>query len=155
MAKYSNGSEWNNQRLLGKTFVDRQHEIVLRIGKTGYTRQQMVDTLHCGNFNAARRLSRAAEQLAVNSAQEMATRVSLEDLFRIRDVGVTTVYVWLCILETLNKNPLQWLDRSTDEIVTLATEKDRIKKAQPVKAKKKRTRALRTPVTSVEPGATQ
>lgn len=149
MAKYSNGNEWNNQRLLGKGFVDRQHEVVLRIGKTGWTRQEMVDRLHCGNFNAARRLSRAAEQLQVHSAQEMATKVSLEDLFRVRDVGVTTVYVWLCILETLNKNPLQWLDRTTDEIVTLTTEKNRIKKAQPVPKKKKRT--PKPPSTPVEP----
>jgi hypothetical protein len=52
----------------------------------------------------------------------------------------------------LNKNPLQWLDRSKDEIVTLATEKDRIKKAQPVKAKKKR--ATKAPPVTAQPAVT-
>lgn len=132
---------WNDQRLLGKRFVDLQHEVVLRIGKTGWTRQEMVDRLHCGNFNAARRLTRAAQQLGVGSPTEMASRVSLEDLFKVRDVGVTTVYVWLCILEGINKNPLQWLDRSEDEIVTLNTEKKRAMKAQPPAPKKRRRRA--------------
>jgi hypothetical protein len=148
MARYerTNGhGSWNDQRLLGKRFVDVQHEIVLRIGKTGWTRQEMVDRLHCGNFNAARRLTRAAQQLGVASAQEMASKVSLEDLFKVRDVGVTTVYVWLCILEGMNKNPLQWLDRSEDEIVTLYTEKKRLHKAQPLKAKKRRAKMRSAP----------
>lgn len=141
MAK-SNGwhGNWNDQRLLGKHFIDTQREIVLRIGKTGWTRQEMVDRLKCGNFNAARRLTRAATELGVSSAQEMASRVSLEDLFKVRDVGVTTVYVWLCILEGMNKNPLQWLDRAEDEIVTLSTEKQRLKKALPAPKKKRKAR---------------
>lgn len=143
---------WNDQRLLGKHFVDVQREVVLQIGKNGYTRQEMIDKFHCGNFNAARRLSRAAQDLGVNSVQEMASRVSLEDLFKVRDVGVITVYVWLCILEGNNKNPLQWLDRTEDEIVTLTTEKKRVTKAQPLPPKKqKRKRARSNPVLSPTP----
>jgi hypothetical protein len=143
--------EWSDQRLLGKHFIDTQHEAVLRIGKTVFTRQEMVDRLRCGNFNAARRLTRAATELGVASAQEMAARVSLEDLFKVRDVGVTTVYVWLCLLEGMNKNPLQWLDRSEDEIVTLTTEKKRVVKAQPRKAKKRRKGRPAPPTTPASP----
>jgi hypothetical protein len=105
---YGHGN-WNDQRLLGKHFIDIQREAVLKIGKTVWTRQDMVRPpplrqLQCGPPPHPCRPRAGRRQ-----AQEMASRVSLEDLFKVRDVGVTTVYVWLCILEGMNKNPYNGL----------------------------------------------
>jgi transcriptional regulator of aromatic amino acid metabolism len=123
--------EWRNERLLGKTFLDHQREVVLRIGNDAWTRDEMVSQLKCANINAARLLTRAAEKLQVESVKQMAARISLEDLFAVKQVGITTVYVWLCVLDALaDQDPMRWIDRDDEKIVTLTTEKLRAKKAQ-------------------------
>jgi len=121
---------WRNERLLGKTFLDRQHEVVLQIGSDAWTRDELVSQVKCGNVNAARLLSKAASELQVDSAKQMAARISLDELFALRHVGITTVYVWLCVLEAMQRNPLDWVDRDDEHLVTLTTEKLRVKKAQ-------------------------
>lgn len=126
----THGTEWRDERLLGKTFLDRQREVVLRIGSNTWTRDELVTQVKCANINAARLLSKAAARLDVENAQHMAAHVSLDELFAQEHVGITTVYVWLCVLDAMNQNPLAWIDRPADEIVTLTTEKLRMKKAQ-------------------------
>jgi hypothetical protein len=113
---------WKDSRLLGKTFVNRQNEAVLVIGKHSWTRQQMVEQLKCGNFRSARILSRAAASLGVVDADDMAKAVSLEDLFAQRDVGVTTIYTWMCVLSAIRENPLKWIGHKD---TTLDTQKRR------------------------------
>jgi hypothetical protein len=115
---------------MGKTFLDRQNEVVLRIGNDAWTRDELVTRLRCANVNAARLLTKAAEQLQVENVKQMAARVTLEDLFALKHVGITTVYVWLCVLESDTHDPLKWIDRKADDVVTLSTEKLRVKKQQ-------------------------
>jgi hypothetical protein len=133
---FNNGrSKWRNEQLMGKSFLDRQSEIVLQIGSDAWTRDELVTRLKCANVNAARILSKAAEQLQVESAKQMAARVSLEDLFTLKGIGITTVYVWLCVLESDAHDPMKWIDRKADNLVTLSTEKLRVKKAQETQKK--------------------
>jgi hypothetical protein len=123
--------DWRTQELMGKSFMDRQHEVVLRIGSDAWTREEMVSRLKCANLNAARLLTKAAEKLNVEDTRQMAARVSLEDLFAVKHVGITTVYVWLCVLDAVaDQDPYKWIDREDEKIVTLSTEKLRVKKAQ-------------------------
>jgi hypothetical protein len=123
-------SRWRNEHLMGKTFLERQNEVVLQIGSDAWTRDELVTRLKCANVNAARILTKAAEQLQVENVRQMAARVTLEDLFAVKRVGITTVYVWLCVLESDSQSPLKWIDRKEEDLVTLNTEKLRVKKAQ-------------------------
>jgi len=121
---------WRDERLLGKTFLDKQNEGVLVIGKDVWTRQEMVELLKCGNFVAAQNLTKIAAKLNVDSLKQLSARFSMEDLFAESHFGITTMYVLMCALEAAQRNPLEWVHRKPDEIVTLSTEKHRVLKAK-------------------------
>lgn len=127
MKQQSTVKTWRDSRLLGTPFVRRQNEAVLVIGKDSWTRQQMVDELKCGNFRSARILTEAARNLNVRDTNHMADVIALEDLFTQRNVGVTTIFTWMCVLAAKKHNPLLWLNRSPEDMVTIHTEKMRFK----------------------------
>jgi hypothetical protein len=116
---------WRDERLLGKTFFDKQNEALLIIGKDMWTRQELVDHLHVGHFIAAANLSRIAKKLDVESLAQLAARFSMEDLFKETGFGITTMVVLMAALEAKQRDPMKWIDRKGDEIVTLSTEKHR------------------------------
>ena len=116
---------WREERLLGKTFLDRQSEAILVIGKDAWTRQEIVDDLHCGNFVAAQNLSKVAAKLQVESLDQLVTRFTVEDLFQEHGFGITSMFVLMCAQEARQKDPLKWVDHKPNEIVTLSTEKRR------------------------------
>ena len=105
------------EAMVGRSFLGRLDEVILEIGETTFTCREMIDKLHCGNFAAAKNLSWALERFKPENARELARRVDIEDLFVIKGVGVTTVYVWMCVLDALGKSPEKWLDQE----VTLPT----------------------------------
>ena len=118
---------WRDSHLLSKTFTNKQQEGILTIGRDVWTRQQIVDDLHCGNFIAAQNLSKVARKLEVRSLEDLASQYSLEDLFSQTGVGITTMYVLMCALEAKHRDPMKWIDRKPDEVVTLDTEKHRVR----------------------------
>jgi hypothetical protein len=137
---------WRDERLLGKTFVERQQETVLVIGRDMWTRQEMVDDLRCGNFVAAQNLSKICKKLQVESLQQLTARCTVEDLFSETGFGVTTMYVLMCAQESRQQNPITWVDKKPDNIVTLTTYKNRaIKHAEEAKTarRKEAVRATR------------
>src|SRR5262245_56038578 len=121
---------WRDDALLGKTFLDRQREHILVIGKDAWSRQDIVDQLHCGHFVAAANLTKIAKKLNVDSLDELTSRYTLEDLFREHGCGITTVYVLLCAQEAQHRDPLKWIDREPADLVTLSTERLRARKRQ-------------------------
>jgi hypothetical protein len=121
---------WRDQRLLGKSFLDKQSESVLIIGKDSWSRQEVVDNLHIGNFAAAQNLSKIANKLNVDSLEQLTSRFTMEDLFAERGFGVVTMVVLMAAQEAKNKDPMKWLDKKPADIVTLSTEKHRILKQQ-------------------------
>jgi len=131
--------------LLGKTFLDRQAEGILVIGRDVWTRQEIVEQLHCGHFVAAQNLTKIAAKLQVDSLDQLIARFSLEDLFQENGCGITTVFVLLCAQEARNKDPLKWVDRPPTEIVTLSTEQHRarIKQEEARKEARAKNRAAR------------
>jgi hypothetical protein len=132
-----------DQHLLGKHWLDMQQEGVLRIGSDVFSRRDVVERMKCGNMIAARRLSNAAEALNVKNVADFAKRFTLEDLLRVSGVGVTTCYVWLCVLDqSQQQSPLAWLSQGTTDhaLRTLATEKRRAIKKERKKERPSRPR---------------
>lgn len=121
---------WRENGLLGKSFRDKQNENILIIGRDAWSRQEIVDHLHCGNFVAAQNLTRIARKLNVESLDQLVSRFTLEDLFQETGVGITTVFVLMCAQEAKQKDPLTWVDRKPEELVTLSTEQHRARKRQ-------------------------
>jgi hypothetical protein len=116
---------WRDERLLGKTFIEKQQEGILAIGRDIWSRQEIVDELHCGNFVAAQNLTKVARKLDVDSLDQLLNRFTIEDLFAQDGFGITTMFVLMCAQEARKKDPLAWVDRKPDEMVTLSTEKHR------------------------------
>jgi len=112
----------NWEEKAGKAFLARLDEVVLTIGSTEFTRREVVEKLRCANMVAAARLSWAVERFKPKSAVELARRVDVVDLFSIKGVGVTTVYVWMCVLDAIGKDPEVWLDQEA-KLPTLYTKK--------------------------------
>lgn len=82
--------------MLGKSFVRDQAKVVLTVGKETFDKYTLVQDLNCcGSYRAARLLTQALERLGVETDRE-AARVDVEMLAKLKGVGVTTLYVFLC-----------------------------------------------------------
>lgn len=142
---------WRDPALLGKAYFDKQAQPVLIIGKDTWSRQEMVDDMHCGNFVAAANLSKLAAKLQVDSLEQLVNRFTLEDILQERGIGITTVVVLMQAQEAKKKDPLVWIDRKPNEIVTLTTEQHRAranaekKREEERIAKRKGTHLVRQP----------
>jgi len=110
--------------------MDRQQEGILVIGKDVWTREEVVNDLRLGNFQAAHNLSKIAAKLQVDSLDQLVSRFTMEDLFAEHGFGTTTMVVLMSAQEAKRKDPLKWIHRKADEIVTLSTEKQRVLKNQ-------------------------
>ena len=84
------------ERYLGKTFVKRFDQPVLKIGPVGLSRYDLAHSLDCAaTAKAAGILGNALTQLGVKTVRD-ALAVNPIDLASIPGVGVTAVYVFLC-----------------------------------------------------------
>ena len=117
---------WRDASLLGKTFIDRQQEGILAIGKDVWTRQEIIDQLHCGNMVAAQNLTKVARKLQVDSLDQLTSRFTMEDLFREVGFGITTMFVLMCAQEAQHHDPIKWVDKKPEDFVTLSTVKHRV-----------------------------
>jgi hypothetical protein len=116
---------WRDGRLLGKHLIDLQEEEILVIGKDSWSRQEIVDLLHCGNFVAAQNLSKLAKKLDVESLEQLLSRFTMEDLLAETGVGVVTIFVLMCAMDSRKKDPMKYVNRKPADIVTLSSEKRR------------------------------
>ncbi len=121
----------NWEHRAGKGFVDRLDEVILRVGEYTFSRREMIELLHCGNFAAGARLNWALKEFSGHyTVSDLAKHVKVYDLMRMKHIGVTTVYVFMCVIEYAKLSPLHWLGSET----TIATTYNNSKK----KARKKR-----------------
>lgn len=127
---------FRSQEVLGKGLIDHQQKVVLEIGDDRWTRQEMIDKLHCGNFVAAANVSRAMKNLGVRSVKDAVRSVVVSELMTIRGIGVTSVYVFMCAVNAVGKDPLEWVDfeRSPKTVGT------KIHNARELKSQKKKWR---------------
>jgi hypothetical protein len=90
--------------ILGTTFVKKQHETVLTIGDQHFDKFTLTQKLHCsGSYQAARLLSKALADLGVTNAKD-AAKLKVESLAKLKGVGVTTLYLFLCYQEASASN---------------------------------------------------
>lgn len=106
MAKTS----FRSQEVLGKALLDHQEKVVLQIGRDSWTRQALIDELHCGNFVAAAKLTKVLRDLDVKSVKDAYRSLLFTELMAIRGVGVTCLYVLMTAMEARALNPLVWVD---------------------------------------------
>jgi len=112
---------------LGKTFVAGLHDVKLVIGKTEFTHQQMIDLLGCGNFAAAARLTKVLKRLGVTTIP-MLRKLDPASLFREKNVGMTTVYVAMCVLDAHQYDVEEWWGwkQQKDNVVKFSTYKHKL-----------------------------
>lgn len=119
---------WRDPALLGKTYFDRQQEIILTIGKDVWTREEAVERLRLGNSAAAINLTRVATDLEVASLDQLISRYTMDDLFHRPGFGVVTAIVLMKAQADKGHDPVDLLDRNREAdapTVTLGTMKHR------------------------------
>lgn len=124
---------------LGKTFIDRlTQDVILTVGSSTYSRDDLVREIHVGNFWAATRLGNVLKDLGITTPNQLAA-LAPEDLAAIEGVGETTVYVLLCLQDHLKVTPMEFE----------TTWRTQVKHARDVKEKKpKKSRKRTTPKVS-------
>lgn len=110
---------FRSQEVLGKALLDHQEKVVLQVGKDTWTRQAMIDELHCGNFIAANRLTKALRDLDVKSIKDAFRTLVFTELMAIRGVGVTCIYVLMSAMAAHGMNPLDWVDYENEPVTVL------------------------------------
>lgn len=95
------------ESVLGKTFADSLDEIVIKSGFLVFTKRQLIEDLGCGNFAAAKRLNKVLHKLKIGTAKELRYTDPFS-LLRTTGVGLTTMYVAMCILDFAGVDVQKW-----------------------------------------------
>lgn len=110
---------------LGKTFADYLDELIIDLGpKLQYSRRDMVENLGCANFIAAVKLTKVLKKLQVQSPAEL-HRISPMDLARMKGIGMTCLFVAMCILDTHSYDVPKWWGWKGQNDVRFSTLKHR------------------------------
>lgn len=95
-------------KVLPAAFVNHlEADLVLKIGKFAYSRQEMILDLKCANFIAAARLTKALKKLKVTTVLQL-FNMGPESLWRMSGVGTAQLYVAMCELDAHHYNVAQW-----------------------------------------------
>lgn len=120
----------DHRPFLGTSFVNRQEEIVLRIGTKQWTRTQLVQHIGIGNIAAAGKLSTVLRKAGVKNIEQLYT-LDPRELSLIKGLGETTIYVAMAVLHIEGFNAAQWYKEAVGaqrRAVTFRTMKIRSKK---------------------------
>lgn len=94
-------------RTLGHTFARMLETPALVIGKTVYTRRELVSEIGVANLVAATRLSQTLKQLGIRTVEQLA-KLDPISLYKVHGTGHTQVYVAMCLLARHGINPVEW-----------------------------------------------
>lgn len=95
-------------KTVGKGFADSFEELAININDTiTFTRREMIEELGCANFNAATRLQKALKKLDIVSPARL-FRTDPFSILRIKGIGVTSMYVAMCILDFNDYSVAEW-----------------------------------------------
>ena len=88
------------REILGTSFVTKQSQPVLTVGDAlVFDKYTLVHDLACsGSYRAARLLTKALSSLGVKSLEDI-KRLDVTRLAKLKGVGVTTLYLFLCLRE--------------------------------------------------------
>lgn len=113
-------SNFRTPEILGKHFVDKLNQPWLIIGSDSWTKQEMIEELHCGNFSAARTLTRELEAKGIKSVKHATREMTLHELLKTHGIGETSCYVFMCAVSARGQDPIEWLDQG--KVRTISTE---------------------------------
>jgi hypothetical protein len=97
---------------IGKTFADKQDEVIFQSGNLVYTRRELVGIVGCANFIAAARLAKVCRRLKIYTITQL-YKTDPYSLYRAKGIGDTAVYVAMCLLDTSNFNVMKWWNKKT------------------------------------------
>jgi hypothetical protein len=100
---------------LGKTFVDYEHEVVLKIGDASWTRYELATKLGCCHLSAARRLGKHLEEHGIDSVQKLHLTPP-EELLSLNGLGTIQVFVVMCVLDAEKFNVEKWYGFDADTV---------------------------------------
>lgn len=95
------------ESVLGKTFADSLDETVVNSGYLVFTKREMIENLGCANFAAASRLDSVLKKLKIKTAKQL-QQTDPFSLLRTTGVGLTTMYVAMCILDYAGVDVEKW-----------------------------------------------
>ena len=113
----------SHQTFLGRSFVNRQNEIVLRIGSRQWTRMQLVRQVGVGNLAAAAKLSSVLRRTKILTLSQLYA-VDPRDFALIPRLGETTVFVAMAVLQSEGFSVDRWIQQIAGEkkkVVTFRT----------------------------------
>mgnify|MGYP001558961427 CR=1 FL=1 len=103
-----------HRKFLGTSFVNKQNEIVLRVGSRQWTRMQLVQSVGVGNLSAAARLSTVLRKTRVDSMEKLYS-VDPRDFALIPKLGETTVFVAMAVLASEGFSVERWISQIASE----------------------------------------
>lgn len=109
MLHESSAFSWREQRF-GSNFSDGLEEPILVIGEDRFTYEDAITKLRTRRTVAMRILNQALKKFEPKSVEELASRITVTDLFTCDGVGITTLYVWLNVLTHKNIDVDAWLN---------------------------------------------
>lgn len=96
-----------HQAFLGKTFVGRQHDVVLRIGTREWTRLDLAQKIGIAHIAAAAKLSTALRKAKVQSVEQLYA-IDPREFAMIKGLGETTIFVCMAVLSAEGFNVTGW-----------------------------------------------
>lgn len=102
-------------RSLGKTFLDYEHEVVLKIGDATWTRAELATKLGCCHLTAARRLGKHLEEAGIDSVNKLHATPP-EELLALSGLGTIQVFVVMCVLDANKFNAERWYGFDADTV---------------------------------------
>ncbi len=116
---------------IGKTFADKLDEVVFAVSdKLTFSRRDMIETLKCGNFNAATRLEKALKKLDIKTPAQL-YKLDPYSLVRLKTIGETSLFVAMCILDLAGYDVVKWWGWNDTNTVKFASfKRDAIKRAR-------------------------
>lgn len=88
--------------------VSIKEDVYVEIAGIEFSLRDLMD-INCPNFVAAKRLSKMLKKLGVKSIAQL-WKLDPFSLFNTRGVGMTQVYVAMCVVHT-KYSGLKWIDR--------------------------------------------
>jgi|SRR5215471_1308678 len=110
------------EKVIGKGFADKLDEAMFNVNqKFQYSRREMVEILGCANFIAAVRLAKVLRRLSINSPAQLYALDPIS-LARTRGIGMSALFVAMCILDAHKYDPIKWWNpRDKDNVVKFST----------------------------------
>lgn len=98
----------DHKHILGSSFVTALNgKVIFKDGKHTYSKHQLVRAFQTGNYRAAGLLMHAMKTCGYTKVEQLFD-VPPEDLAGIKNVGVTTLFVLICIGEARGIDVEKW-----------------------------------------------